>query len=52
MDETMDTKSLWRAKRSTTAGRVSFGPTFGDAYYIKVVFSSQFILHATLLGTH
>ena len=40
-------KSLWRAECSITAGRVLFGPTFGDAYYITIVVSSQSVLYAT-----
>jgi len=40
-------KSLWRAERSITAGRVLFGPTFGDAYYITIVISNQSVPLAT-----
>jgi hypothetical protein len=40
-------KSLWRADRSITAGRVLFGPTFGDAYYIIIVVSNQSVPQTT-----
>jgi hypothetical protein len=40
-------KSLWRAERSITAWRVSFGPTFGDAYYITIVVLSQSVPQAS-----
>ena len=44
-------KSLWRAERSIMAERVSFGPTFGDGYYITIVVSSQSVPQATF-GRH
>ena len=40
-------KSLWRAESLITAGRVLFGPTFGDAYYITIVVLNQSVYQAT-----
>ena len=41
-------KSLWRAEHSITLVRALIGPTFGDAYYITIVVSSQFVPNAML----
>jgi hypothetical protein len=40
-------KFLWRAEHSITAGRVLFGPTSGDAYYITIVVPSWSVRQAT-----
>ena len=40
-------KSHWRAERLITAGRVLFGLTFGDAYYITIVVLNQSVPQTT-----
>ena len=40
-------KFVWRVEHTITAGRVLFGPTFGDTCCITIVISSQFVPQAT-----
>ena len=47
VDNAFDAEISLASRKLDTAGRFFFGPTFGDAYFVTIVVSSQSVPHAT-----